>query len=96
MTLRLYTFRLLVIYSPPYWVFHPFFTSNFSKVQYNRSIIHVTQSENLPPRPFSLFESYRVHTSLTVCVSIDLSPLNPLILGDFERILFPCSPRIGG
>ena len=42
------------------------------------------------------YKGYRVHTSLTVYVSIDLSPLNPPILEDFERILFSCSPRIGG
>jgi excinuclease ABC subunit A len=46
--------------------------------------------------PSPLPEGYRVHTSLTVYVSIYLSPLNPPILGDFERILFSCSPRIGG
>jgi excinuclease ABC subunit A len=46
--------------------------------------------------PSPLPEGYRVHTSLTVYVSIYLSPLNPPILGDFERILFSCSPIIGG
>jgi hypothetical protein len=46
---------------------------------------------NSPP-----FTSYRVHTSLTVYVLVYLSPLNPPILGDFERIFFSCSPRIGG
>jgi len=43
--------------------------------------------------PFSLFGSYRIHTSLTVYVLIYLSPLTPQIFLGFERLLFSCSPR---
>jgi hypothetical protein len=41
-------------------------------------------------------EFYGLHASLSVFVSIVLSPLNPPILGGFERVLFSCPPRIGG
>jgi hypothetical protein len=53
-------------------------------------------ADKLQASPKLIGCGYRVHTSRSVFVSIDLSPLNPPILGDFERILFSCSPRIGG